>query len=254
MAGRPDSFMPLWIGDYLADTGHLSAAEHGAYLLLLMHYWRTGKPLPIEDGALARVARMSKEEWAASREVVTAFFQITVMDTVTVLAHKRVEAEMDQARGKYESRKAASDRANAAKKAAQERTANRNGYRDGDRDGDREVTQSQSQSQSSNEDKPSLREGGPPKPRKRSLPEDCPNEHDREAALTYWRSRGRQDLCPSIEDEIQSFRDHYRANGETKLDWSAGWRTWYGKTLKWSKPPMAQQQSRFPTANILKVV
>lgn len=50
-------WMPLWIGDYLKDTSHLCAAEHGAYLLLIMHYWQTGS-LPTEDRHLAMIARM----------------------------------------------------------------------------------------------------------------------------------------------------------------------------------------------------
>lgn len=54
--------MPFHVGDYLGDTGHLSTTQHGAYLLLILHYWRTGG-LPPDDAHLARICKLSFKSW-----------------------------------------------------------------------------------------------------------------------------------------------------------------------------------------------
>jgi uncharacterized protein YdaU (DUF1376 family) len=84
MTKRP--WMPLYVADYRNDTVHLSAAQHGAYLLLIMHYWTTGG-LPHDEAALARIAAMSRQQWAKNRSTVMSFFSIT-------LSHKRLDIEI----------------------------------------------------------------------------------------------------------------------------------------------------------------
>jgi uncharacterized protein YdaU (DUF1376 family) len=79
--------MPLYVADYLADTGHLSTVQHGAYLLLIMHYWRTSG-LPDDDVKLAKITRLPLRIWVdAVRPHIEPLFQ-------PGWKHKRVEAEL----------------------------------------------------------------------------------------------------------------------------------------------------------------
>jgi len=83
------AWMPLDIDAYLSDTLHLSAAEHGAYMLLIMRYWKDGG-LPADERMIARFARLSTEQWADSRDVLAAFFE-------PGWKHKRIDAELAKA-------------------------------------------------------------------------------------------------------------------------------------------------------------
>ncbi len=87
-------YMKLYVADYLGDTHHLGAAEHGAYLLLLMGMWRAGGLLPAADANLARLARCTPAQWAEIRDVILPFFR----RSRGKLTHKRLDAEM----AKYE--------------------------------------------------------------------------------------------------------------------------------------------------------
>lgn len=90
-------WMPLHIGDYLAETSHLSPAEHGAYLLLLMHYWNSGV-LPNDDQELARIIRASPGEWSRMKRKIAAFFD-------EGWVHGRIEAELKKSQLPLELRK-----------------------------------------------------------------------------------------------------------------------------------------------------
>ena len=105
---RADKYMPLYWGDYHRDTGHLDAAEHGAYLLLIGHAWTTKKPLPLADDMLRRIARMERSQWDSSRDVVLAFF----VRTNDGYVHPRVEKEIERADERYERRLKAGQKGN----------------------------------------------------------------------------------------------------------------------------------------------
>jgi len=100
-------WMPLYVADYLGDTRHLTAAQHGAYLLLLMHYWQHGE-LPDDDQQLARIASMTDDEWRVARPVVRAFFQ-------DGWYNKRLVRELAESAAAYERRSAAGKKRHIAK-------------------------------------------------------------------------------------------------------------------------------------------
>jgi uncharacterized protein YdaU (DUF1376 family) len=88
MTKKTDMWMPIYIGDYLADTGHLTTTQHGAYLLLLMHYWRK-RELPVDDKQLAAIAKLPLRIWLDTKETLQAFFH-------DGWKHKRLEEEIQK--------------------------------------------------------------------------------------------------------------------------------------------------------------
>lgn len=101
MAALP--YMQLYVADYLAATAHLTAAEHGAYLLLLFNYWQRGESFKAKDQQtlnkrLACVARMSNEEFEQIKETLQEFF----VCTETEWSHDRVEKDLEAIRQKSE--------------------------------------------------------------------------------------------------------------------------------------------------------
>lgn len=69
------AFLPLYTGDYRRDTAHLDCAEHGIYLLFLMHCWDQKGPLPIDERKLLGICgARSGSEIEAMRRVLVEFF------------------------------------------------------------------------------------------------------------------------------------------------------------------------------------
>lgn len=221
MAGRPDSWMPLYIADYLADTAHLTAAQSGAYLHLIMAYWRAGGPLRLTDDALARAARMTPEQWDESRAVVLEFFRLED----GALRHGRIDHELAEAARLYDARRKRTEAATAAR-AARNVTTNVTS------DVTSDVTCIQPQPQ-------------PPFLSERDTQEPVLSSEGSGGARAERADRGTRlpaDWEPSVEErdfaralgidparEAATFRDYWHARpgaAGRKANWTATWRNW----------------------------
>lgn len=110
---RPDTWMPLYIADFLADTLHLRREEIGSYLLLIMAYWRLGGPLPDDDKALQQICRCPDQEWARCKGLLVRFFQ----PAAGQWAHKRIDLELKAASEEYQRQLARTAAARAARQS-----------------------------------------------------------------------------------------------------------------------------------------
>ena len=84
------TWMPFYVADYLADTGHLSTEEHGAYLLLICHYWRHGG-LPANEQQLLQICHSDATRWPGILLTMRSLFS-------PHWRHKRIDAELMKAR------------------------------------------------------------------------------------------------------------------------------------------------------------
>lgn len=109
--------MSLHIGDYKKATGHLRAAGHGAYFLLILHYWATGG-LPDDDEQLAAIACMTDREWKKHKPVIKAFFKDGNWK------HRRIDEELIEAQARYEKRASAGKKGGDAKAKGKQTPSN----------------------------------------------------------------------------------------------------------------------------------
>jgi uncharacterized protein YdaU (DUF1376 family) len=84
--------LPLFTDAFIADTGHLTAQETGAYMMLLMVAWRSSEcHLPDDDEKLARWARVDRRTWLRIKPTVMEFW--TLRDGFWT--QKRLSSERD---------------------------------------------------------------------------------------------------------------------------------------------------------------
>lgn len=212
MAALP--YMQLYVADYLAEASHLSALQHGAYLLLLFNYWQRGTPLSNSNDRLANVARMSNAEWLEHRAVLAEFFEVegdTWRHAGIEAALQAVADKSAKARGAGEA--SARKRAAPAEPIASERaTAVQQAVNHTDKDKEKDSKQGEKPARASR------------------LPQDwTPTLDD----INFCRAE-RPDLDPQMT--ASRFRDYWCAvagDKGRKIDWCATWRNW----VRNEKPP-----------------
>lgn len=209
-------WMPFYVADYLADTMHLSTVEHGAYLLLICHYWKHGK-LPSNARALPQICKLSDVAWAEVEPTLSDLFEQPGWK------HKRIDAELEKAEIKHSRRVEAGSRGgNArAKHAAPLKPLPSNAP---------SIAQASSSQPQSQEDIGARSAPAPPK-RGTRLSADWTLSPEN---LSFAEAKG---IPPAkIAVEAQKFRDHFIAKpgkDGVKLDWDATWRTWVAKACEW---------------------
>jgi len=107
-----NQWMKFSIGDYLADTSHLTAQQHGIYMLLIMHYWRN-ESLPDNEMQLFVITKAFSDDIQEDvKYIVSTFFKNG--------NQKRLDKEISTAKEKYEKR------VNAQKRSVEKRMSNSN--------------------------------------------------------------------------------------------------------------------------------
>lgn len=111
------AWMPLYVADYLADTGHLDHEEHGVYLLAIMHYWQTSRPLPAYQANAQAIATANAQANKKQLQSICRCFASDKFDQIWsnvsqffVLTpegwvHPRIEQELAKASQLSEKRK-----------------------------------------------------------------------------------------------------------------------------------------------------
>lgn len=106
------AFLPLYVGDYLKDTQHLTPQKHGVYLKLLMHCWSIQGPVPLDEQEAAGIANCrSADEIDSLRYVLSRYF--TKMEDGWY--QKRMQLEIERAENLSERRSSAGRKGYEAK-------------------------------------------------------------------------------------------------------------------------------------------
>lgn len=253
MTRKASVWMPMYWGDYFRDTRHLDITEHGAYLLLIGHYWINGKGIANVDKRLATIVGMTLDSWVKIRPTIEEFF--TIKDGIW--RHSRIDAEIKSSQTKANARSQAGKRGAAARwQTHNNRNANANGKTMLSRATPSPVEEEETNANAlaKKPDMPDLpeflkRTANKPKGAKNVRPGSrCPTDLETtEQDIEYARSRGLDG--PATAREWESYVAHFTAGqgrNKTATNWHGGnshWGTWCRNAEKFAAERMANRPS-----------
>lgn len=68
-----------------------------------------------------------------------------------------------------------------------------------------------------------------------SLPDDCPSPGLQHWAVDFWKGKQRLDLCQTVHEQVEKFRDYAMKDDVKHADWTAAWRYWCRNALRFNQ-------------------
>jgi len=216
-------YLPMYVGDYLKKTRHLTAEQHGAYLLLIFDLWEHGGSIPFDHNLLARVANITPKRWGRIWVSLEGYFIVSDGR----LSHDRLNQEIQKCLQISQKRK------QAGKLGGEARSLKTQGVEQAFAKQVVKQTDSISESLSDIEEKEEPKGSSKKKivsSRGTRLPETwtLPTEWADEA-YQYRTPNGEYLTAEEISHEAAKFRDYWIAQPGTKgtkLNWKSTWANW----------------------------
>lgn len=236
-------FMPLDTGAYISDTLHLSPAQHGAYLMMIIVAWRSPNcMLPMDDVYLARVTGLGIRTWRKNKDTLLAFWKVSddgklyqpkMIERYKFVSDKRISAM-------HAGKASALKRNNTGSTVVEIPLAlplNEDNIRE-ERDitSDNKLSSDKSLSLSHAKEKQNsgIIDLDLLKGKSTTLPEYAPLKHDWGA----W-AEGKGLDGAAICDRWEAFRTHHLTAGTKSSNWFATWQSWVNKFIAIKKEQRA---------------
>ena len=95
---RPTAYQKFYWSDYFGDTYDLDGIQSGAYLHLIGWSWMKGQAPLDDDALLARITKLTMEQWLSVRPALEPFFVIAS----GLWRHTRIEHDLAEAHKSHE--------------------------------------------------------------------------------------------------------------------------------------------------------